>query len=114
MCRVDSCIGTILIVHVYSHLSVLCHAWLVRCSRYFFPQCLLTYFSLALPDGTFLIVNGAKQGVAGFGLADFPNLQALLYDPSQPVHQRISILNSTIVARLYHSEATVSGLELSS
>ncbi|KAH8105346.1 galactose oxidase [Cristinia sonorae] len=61
----------------------------------------------ALPDGTFLIVNGAEQGVAGFGLADFPNLSALLYDPSQPVHQRISILNNTIVARLYHSEATL-------
>lgn len=62
----------------------------------------------ALPDGTYLIVNGAQQGVAGFGLATNPNLQALLYDPSQPVHQRISILNTTIVARLYHSEATVS------
>ncbi|KAI0791235.1 copper radical oxidase [Abortiporus biennis] len=61
----------------------------------------------ALPDGTFLIVNGAEQGVAGFGLADFPNFGALLYDPSQPVHQRISILNTTIVARLYHSEATL-------
>ncbi|KAI0697984.1 copper radical oxidase [Cytidiella melzeri] len=59
----------------------------------------------ALPDGTFLIVNGAQQGVAGFGLADDPNLTALLYDPSQPVNQRISILNETIVARLYHSEA---------
>ncbi|KAH9896068.1 hypothetical protein C8Q73DRAFT_463729 [Cubamyces lactineus] len=61
----------------------------------------------ALPDGTFLIVNGAQQGVAGFGLATDPNLQALLYDPSQPVGSRISILNTTIVARLYHSEATL-------
>ncbi|KAI0033597.1 hypothetical protein K488DRAFT_84794 [Vararia minispora EC-137] len=61
----------------------------------------------ALPDGTFLIVNGAQQGVAGFGLADDPNLSALLYDPSQPVHQRISILNTTTIARLYHSEATL-------
>jgi Domain of unknown function (DUF1929) len=60
-----------------------------------------------LPDGTFLIVNGAHQGVAGFGLASSPNLQALLYDPSKPVNQRISVLNSTIVARLYHSEATL-------
>ncbi|THH31673.1 hypothetical protein EUX98_g2514 [Antrodiella citrinella] len=60
-----------------------------------------------LPDGTFLIVNGAEQGVAGFGLADFPNLSALLYDPTKPLHQRISILNNTIVARLYHSEATL-------
>ncbi|TBU26664.1 hypothetical protein BD311DRAFT_666990 [Dichomitus squalens] len=61
---------------------------------------------VSLPDGTFLIVNGAQQGVAGFGLATNPNLQALLYDPSQPVGSRISILNTTIVARLYHSEST--------
>ncbi|KAF8156193.1 hypothetical protein K438DRAFT_2026364 [Mycena galopus ATCC 62051] len=60
---------------------------------------------VALPDGTFLIVNGAVQGVAGFGLANDPNLGALLYDPSMPFNQRISILNTTIVARLYHSEA---------
>ena len=61
----------------------------------------------ALPDGTFLITNGAKQGVAGFGLASDPNFQALLYDPTQPVGSRISILGTTIVARLYHSESTV-------
>ncbi|KAI0086860.1 copper radical oxidase [Irpex rosettiformis] len=60
-----------------------------------------------LPDGTYLIVNGAQQGVAGFGLADNPNFSALLYDPTQPIGQRISILNNTIVARLYHSEATL-------
>ncbi|KAJ7758795.1 copper radical oxidase [Mycena maculata] len=58
-----------------------------------------------LPDGTFMIMNGAHQGVAGFGLASDPNLQALLYDPTRTVGQRISILNTTIVARLYHSEA---------
>ncbi|KAG1865028.1 copper radical oxidase-like protein [Suillus subalutaceus] len=60
-----------------------------------------------LPDGTYLIMNGAHQGVAGFGLATDPNLGAILYDPSQPIGQRISILNNTIVARLYHSEATL-------
>lgn len=60
---------------------------------------------VALPDGTYMIMNGAQQGVAGFGLATDPNLQALLYDPSQPVGQRISILSTTIVDRLYHSEA---------
>ena len=47
------------------------------------------------------------QGVAGFGLASMPNLQALLYDPTQPVGARISILNTTIVDRLYHSEAVL-------
>ncbi|KAF8129080.1 copper radical oxidase-like protein [Boletus edulis] len=62
---------------------------------------------VTLPDGTYMIMNGAHQGVAGFGLASDPNFNALLYDPTQPVGQRISILNNTIVARLYHSEATL-------
>lgn len=61
-----------------------------------------------LPDGTFLVLNGAQAGVAGFGLGSDPNLNALLYDPTQPVGQRFSILGNTIVARMYHSEATVS------
>ena len=58
-----------------------------------------------LPDGTYLILNGGQQGVAGFGLASEPNLNAVLYDPSQPVHSRMSIMANTIVDRLYHSEA---------
>jgi hypothetical protein len=61
----------------------------------------------ALPDGTYMIVNGALEGVAGFGLASDPNLSALLYDPSQPVGSRISILGNTTIARMYHSEATL-------
>ena len=32
-------------------------------------------------------------------------MEALLYNPALPVNQRISKLSSTIVARLYHSEA---------
>jgi hypothetical protein len=63
-----------------------------------------------LPDGTFMIINGAQQGIAGYGpggLASDPNLSALLYDPSQPVGSRISILNSTTIPRMYHSEATL-------
>lgn len=60
-----------------------------------------------LPDGTYLIMGGAKSGVAGFGLANTPNLQAVLYDPSLPRNQRFSLLGQTIVARLYHSEATL-------
>jgi hypothetical protein len=62
---------------------------------------------VALPDGTFMILNGAKGGVAGFRLASDPNLSALLYDPDQPVGSRISILNSTTIPRMYHSEATL-------
>jgi hypothetical protein len=58
-----------------------------------------------LPDGTYLIANGAKEGVAGFGLADNPNYNAVLYDPTKPVGQRMSVMANTTVARLYHSEA---------
>ncbi|KAL6869950.1 hypothetical protein ACO1O0_001285 [Amphichorda felina] len=58
-----------------------------------------------LPDGTYLILNGAQHGVAGFGLAERPNLNALLYDPTKAVGSRISVMANTTVARLYHSEA---------
>ena len=60
-----------------------------------------------LPDGTFVILNGAQQGVAGFASASNPNYNAVLYDPSQPVGSRFSILANTTIARLYHSEATL-------
>jgi hypothetical protein len=56
-------------------------------------------------DGTYLIINGAHHGRAGFGTSSDPNLNAVLYDPSQPVHHRMSIMANTTVARLYHSEA---------
>ncbi|KAE9371531.1 copper radical oxidase [Stipitochalara longipes BDJ] len=59
----------------------------------------------ALPDGTYLILNGGQQGRAGFGLATNPNLNAVLYDPSQPVNQRMSVMANTTIDRLYHSEA---------
>ena len=59
----------------------------------------------ALPDGTYLILNGAHQGTAGFGLATSPNYNAVLYDPSKPVGARMSVMANTTVARLYHSEA---------
>ncbi|KAI1981283.1 hypothetical protein LOZ39_006609 [Ophidiomyces ophidiicola] len=58
-----------------------------------------------LPDGTFLILNGAKKGVAGFGLAKEPNHNAVLYDPSKPVNQRMSVMANTTISRMYHSEA---------
>lgn len=60
-----------------------------------------------LPDGTYLIANGAHQGYAGFGLANDPNLNAVLYDPSKPVGQRMTVMANTTVARLYHSEAVL-------
>ncbi|KAF2691893.1 copper radical oxidase [Lentithecium fluviatile CBS 122367] len=59
----------------------------------------------ALPDGTYIILNGAHQGVAGFGLATQPNLNAVLYDPSKPVNHRFTVMANTTVPRMYHSEA---------
>jgi hypothetical protein len=60
-----------------------------------------------LPDGTYLILNGAQHGYAGFGLGADPNYNAVLYNPALPVNQRMSIMSNTSVARLYHSEAIV-------
>ena len=59
----------------------------------------------ALPDGTYLILNGGMQGRAGFGTLKQPNLNAVLYDPRKPLHQRMSVMANTTVARMYHSEA---------
>jgi hypothetical protein len=58
-----------------------------------------------LPDGTYLVANGAQHGVAGFGLANTPNLNALLYDPTKKVGSRFTVMANTTIARLYHSEA---------
>ncbi|KAI6783787.1 putative glyoxal oxidase precursor [Emericellopsis cladophorae] len=58
-----------------------------------------------LPDGTYLIMNGAMHGVAGFGLATKPNLNAILYDPEKPTGSRMTVMANTTVARMYHSEA---------
>ncbi|KAJ4337389.1 hypothetical protein N0V87_004712 [Didymella glomerata] len=60
-----------------------------------------------LPDGTFIILNGAEEGVAGFGLADVSNLNAILYDSRKPKHHRVSILGNTTIPRMYHSEAVL-------
>ncbi|PVH95878.1 copper radical oxidase [Periconia macrospinosa] len=59
----------------------------------------------ALPDGTYMILNGAKSGIAGFGLAENPNLNAVHYNPTKPLGSRFTVMANTTVARLYHSEA---------
>ena len=58
-----------------------------------------------LPDGTYFLANGAVHGVAGFGLATEPNLNALIYDPTKPYGSRFTVMANTTIARLYHSEA---------
>jgi hypothetical protein len=53
-----------------------------------------------------MIINGATFGAGGFANAKNPNFKPVLYDPSLPVNKRMTELKSTIVARMYHSEAT--------
>ncbi|KAI1203614.1 copper radical oxidase [Nemania serpens] len=60
-----------------------------------------------LPDGRYLILNGAVNGRAGFGLAQNPNKAAVLYDPNKPIGSRMTQLASSTIARLYHSEAVL-------
>jgi hypothetical protein len=62
---------------------------------------------VSLPDGTVLILNGATTGCGGFGFASNPVRTAVLYDPGKPKDNRFSILASTTIARLYHSEAVL-------
>ncbi|KAF2625523.1 copper radical oxidase [Macroventuria anomochaeta] len=58
-----------------------------------------------LPNGTLMILNGAEESVAGFGLADKSNFNAVLYDSRKPKHHRMSIMVNITIARMYHSEA---------
>ncbi|KAJ3218621.1 hypothetical protein HK099_004992, partial [Clydaea vesicula] len=62
---------------------------------------------LALPDGTFLMVNGAANGVAGFAAAQNPVLGALIYDPERPIGKRFIYGGKTTIPRMYHSGATL-------
>jgi hypothetical protein len=78
---------------------------------------------IALPDGTFLILNGAQNGTAGYAkgilnvpaelmpygesLASGPLGQPAIYNPSSPAGSRWSTsgLSTSNIPRLYHSSA---------
>ncbi|KAF2864815.1 glyoxal oxidase N-terminus-domain-containing protein [Massariosphaeria phaeospora] len=62
---------------------------------------------VTLPDGTFLILNGGKNGEAGFQLGKNANLNAVLYDSRKPLHRRMSVMANTTIPRMYHSEAVL-------
>jgi hypothetical protein len=59
---------------------------------------------LILPSGEVLIINGARQGTAGWGVAREPNLAPVLYNP---VFDRFQVMTETTIPRLYHSTANV-------
>jgi len=62
---------------------------------------------VSLADGTFLIINGAHLGSAGFANAQEPNYAPVLYNPALPFGSRMTELATTNIARLYHSEASL-------
>ncbi|KAH8661991.1 copper radical oxidase [Xylariales sp. PMI_506] len=71
------------------------------------PSTRVVVCMVGLPDGRYLILNGAFNGRAGFGLATDPNTGAVMYDPTKPVGARMTQLTSSTIARLYHSEAVL-------
>jgi hypothetical protein len=58
-----------------------------------------------LADGTILWVNGCNEGAQGFGLAQKPTYQALIYNSTAPLGQRFQTGATSTIARLYHSVA---------
>lgn len=55
-----------------------------------------------LLDGKVLWINGAMQGAQGFGMADHPAYDALIYNPIDNTWRRDA---TSTIARLYHSVA---------
>ncbi|CAE6405197.1 unnamed protein product [Rhizoctonia solani] len=73
---------------------------------------------IALPNGQIFMVNGANQGVSGYGnvswaigqsYADQPVYKPIIYDPNAPAGSRWSRagLGQSKVPRMYHSSATI-------
>ncbi|KAF8378197.1 hypothetical protein HHK36_029534 [Tetracentron sinense] len=62
---------------------------------------------LILPNGHVLIINGAKNGCAGWNNAANPSLRPYLYKPKKIPGRRFSVLKSTKIARMYHSSAVL-------
>ena len=60
-----------------------------------------------LPDGTILIINGARKGSGGGFQAEVPALTPIIYNPIKPVGQRFTVLGGTNIPRMYHSVATL-------
>ena len=62
---------------------------------------------ILLPDGTVLIVNGARIGSGGGFMAEGPAFAPIIYDPSKPAGRKFTTMPSTNIPRLYHSVATL-------
>lgn len=71
------------------------------------PQGRTMLDNILLPDGTILFLNGAHIGSQGFGLADDPTMQVLIYEPFAPLGSRWTTGAQSTIPRLYHSIATL-------
>ncbi|KAI3931275.1 hypothetical protein MKX01_040192 [Papaver californicum] len=54
-----------------------------------------------------LIINGARNGAAGWNNAARPSLQTYLYSPKKKWGRKFSVLKATKIPRLYHSSAVL-------
>ncbi|KAL4328692.1 aldehyde oxidase GLOX1 [Arachis ipaensis] len=63
--------------------------------------------ALLLPNGQVLMINGAQEGTAAWWDADKPNYTPVLYSPENPKGERFRQLESTNIARMYHSTSAV-------
>ncbi|CAN8275797.1 unnamed protein product [Cochlearia groenlandica] len=61
--------------------------------------------TVILPNGEVLLVNGARRGTSGWGLAKDPNLSPVLYMPNKPIGQRFKELAPSTIPRVYHAIA---------
>ncbi|CAG8960743.1 hypothetical protein HYFRA_00002279 [Hymenoscyphus fraxineus] len=61
--------------------------------------------AIALPDGTFLFISGARTGSAGGFQADDPVLVPMIYNPNAPAGNRFTNMPPTTIPRMYHSVA---------
>jgi hypothetical protein len=59
-----------------------------------------------LLNNTCIIVGGGLHGIVA-GLGEAPNYNAVLYDPTKSISQRIFVIVNITVARLYYSKAII-------
>jgi hypothetical protein len=57
------------------------------------------------PYCNYLLLNRAHHGAAGFDLGSSANFNAVLYDPTKPVHLHMTPMANTSIRRMYHPEA---------
>ncbi|XP_028792571.1 aldehyde oxidase GLOX-like [Neltuma alba] len=63
---------------------------------------------LILPTGDLIVLNGARNGTAGWENAVNPALNPVLYRPNEPNRDgRFEVLSPTNTARMYHSSAVL-------